>query len=508
VEELTALVREAQAGDTAAFGRIVRRFQDMAVGYAYSLLGDFHLAEDAAQDAFLGAYVNLPRLRDAEAFATWFCRIVSSSCGRQTRGKRVETVPMEAAGGVQAASTDPLEAVALAQVRQQVHLAIQDLPEHERSVAALCYISDYSQKDIAAFLGLPLTTIKKRLQYARRRLQERMRTMVEESFADNRPSRNDDFAGLTLDIIQAVQGGNLQKVVEMLNRDPDLTETEGVVPDWWSGEYRPLHVAAVGGHRSIIERLLDRGADIDARCSSWTPLAVAVISGQTDAVELLLARGAEVDLGIAVEWDDLDRVKKILADNPGFAQATFHHGAPPICCAKSVAMAEILLDHGADIDARTPGHDTTALTRALEEEDTERVDFLIARGAEVDIVTAALMGDLDRVRIILATDPGAAKTKGAHGWTALHIIDSVEVAQLLIDNGADVNALMGESDAGWSVVHWHVLGCRADLVRLLAQAGADLEVRNSLHNKTPLEWAESRGWSDGVKLLRELGATQ
>jgi DNA-directed RNA polymerase specialized sigma24 family protein len=67
VEEIESLVRRATgAAPTerlAAFGELVERFQDMAYGCAYSILGDFHLAEDAAQEAFLAAYRGLDRLR-------------------------------------------------------------------------------------------------------------------------------------------------------------------------------------------------------------------------------------------------------------------------------------------------------------------------------------------------------------------------------------------------------------------------------------------------------------
>lgn len=50
---LADTVRRAQGGELTAFRELVVRFQDMVVGYAFSLLGDFHLAEDAAQEAFL-----------------------------------------------------------------------------------------------------------------------------------------------------------------------------------------------------------------------------------------------------------------------------------------------------------------------------------------------------------------------------------------------------------------------------------------------------------------------
>ena len=47
-DELTTLVTRARAGDSGAYDQVVRRFQDMAVGYSYTFLGDFHLAQDAA----------------------------------------------------------------------------------------------------------------------------------------------------------------------------------------------------------------------------------------------------------------------------------------------------------------------------------------------------------------------------------------------------------------------------------------------------------------------------
>jgi DNA-directed RNA polymerase specialized sigma24 family protein len=87
VEQIRDLVmRAAGAADRddriAAYGRLVECFRDMACGYAYSLLGDFHLAEDAAQDAFVAAYRTLDQLRQPEAFPGWLRRIVWSACGR------------------------------------------------------------------------------------------------------------------------------------------------------------------------------------------------------------------------------------------------------------------------------------------------------------------------------------------------------------------------------------------------------------------------------------------
>jgi DNA-directed RNA polymerase specialized sigma24 family protein len=87
-ETIAALVRAAQQGDEFAFTELVRAFQDIAVAYATSILGDYHLAEDTAQEAFVEAHRELPNLREPAAFAAWFRLIVFKHCDRLTRRKR------------------------------------------------------------------------------------------------------------------------------------------------------------------------------------------------------------------------------------------------------------------------------------------------------------------------------------------------------------------------------------------------------------------------------------
>ena len=88
MDNLSQKIEAIQAGDAAPFSDIVRAFQDMAVGYGFSILNDFHLAEDAAQEAFVTAYLQIGNLEKAEAFPGWFKRIVFTQCGRITRRKR------------------------------------------------------------------------------------------------------------------------------------------------------------------------------------------------------------------------------------------------------------------------------------------------------------------------------------------------------------------------------------------------------------------------------------
>ncbi len=70
MEDLTSLIERVRAGKREAYGDLVRRFQDMAVGYSYALLGDQHLAEDAAQEAFVFAYLELEKLQEPASSST------------------------------------------------------------------------------------------------------------------------------------------------------------------------------------------------------------------------------------------------------------------------------------------------------------------------------------------------------------------------------------------------------------------------------------------------------
>jgi len=136
MNELESLIRAAQAGDLQAFDRIVVRFQDMAYGTAYGLVGRSDLAEEAAQDAWVAVFFGLPKLRQPTAFLEWFRVIISRCCHRLTRGKQIPTVALEAAVDMPMDFPDPAEE----QERQDVvRDAIAGLPGPERMTMALLH---------------------------------------------------------------------------------------------------------------------------------------------------------------------------------------------------------------------------------------------------------------------------------------------------------------------------------------------------------------------------------
>lgn len=216
MEEIESLVRKAAATDRprperlAAFGTLVERFRDMAFGYAYAVLGDFHHAEDAAQEAFLAAFRELANLRRPEAFAGWLRRIVHTACSRMTRRKRVATSSLSSAADAAARGAGPARAAENNEMRDEVLAAVRALPPAQREVTALFYINGYSQREIAAFLELPATTVNNRLAASRKRLKQRMLKMVEDTLHAGAPDER--FS---------------RKVIESLLSRPRLLQIEG-----------------------------------------------------------------------------------------------------------------------------------------------------------------------------------------------------------------------------------------------------------------------------------------
>ncbi|MCP4360408.1 MAG: sigma-70 family RNA polymerase sigma factor [Chloroflexi bacterium] len=162
-----------------AFGELVNRFYDTSYHWAYAILGDSYQAQDATQEAFVAAFQNLTQLREPLAFAGWLRQIVVSQAYRLGRGTKISTRPIESAPEMPATEPGPASILEETEMKEKVIAAIQALPEKEQVVTQLFYLKGYSQKEIARLLELPLTTVKKRLQYARRNLKGIMVSMVD-----------------------------------------------------------------------------------------------------------------------------------------------------------------------------------------------------------------------------------------------------------------------------------------------------------------------------------------
>lgn len=228
-------IEAAQAGEPKATRNLVLRFQDVAMAYALSLLGDYHLAEDAAQESLVTMVRNLGQLREPAAFMGWLRTIVFKHCDRIRRRRHVELVFPDEEGLIDNRET-PDEARAVDEIGAHVKRAVAALPAGQREAVTLYYMSDMSGPEVAAFLGLPLTTIKKRLHDARSALKRRMAKMTEDYLHENRPSRDDAFSQRVLRLAAPDRTADAPAIYSMFEAEDHPSRRE-----WRAGRLSDSH---------------------------------------------------------------------------------------------------------------------------------------------------------------------------------------------------------------------------------------------------------------------------
>ena len=169
------LVRRAQGGDAEAFSGLVNQHQQFAFNLALRALGDPQEAEDAAQDAFVRAWLALPNFRAQAQFRTWLYRIVTNVCyNRLPRLRR----DMAAIGDdhtediADEEAVEPGQDVEFRQRRSYLHQQIDSLPESYKILVTLRYHQEMSYEEIASVLSLPMGTVKTGLFRAKAQLRK------------------------------------------------------------------------------------------------------------------------------------------------------------------------------------------------------------------------------------------------------------------------------------------------------------------------------------------------
>ena len=442
----------------------------MAVGYAFSILGDFHLAEDAVQEAFIEAYPILSRVYGPVAFPGWFRRIIFKYCNRLTRGKRDELMPLETMLEIPSGRRDPAVEIEEQETKSLVLAAVAALPENQRQVTTLFYISGFSQKQIADFLEVPVTTVDNRLRASRRRLKttlhsERMIAMLKDTLHENAPSRDDSFVN-AVGICNAAQAGDLKRVEEILAVKPELA-TQDIASN---NEHQPIHLAAEEGHAEIVRVLLEAGADplngIYPHREATSALTIAKDRGYTAVVEVIEGwlneqRGTTPKgeaLTHAAAGGDIEQIRSLLNEEAELINATDRGGKTALFEAigrGDLSLVLELLDRGADVEHRAadgsrPIHH--CLAHSWKEPDEMYKTYailagaLLARGTTYDLWVACGVGDVEGVkRFIDACEDKTQLCKSREPFWGDHDNSLVvacfqghtQVVQLLIDAGAD-----------------------------------------------------------------------
>mgnify|MGYP001321511887 CR=1 FL=1 len=164
------LIRAAQAGDRDALIALLREIETHVYRTAFYLLGNEQDAMDAAQEALIRIYTKIDTYEEKAMFKTWVQRIVTNICIDKFR-KSKPTVSIEEHNMVFPIDNNVEKEIMASYLAQDIQDAINRLPEHHRAVVVLRYLQDFSYKEIADSLDLPLNTVKSYLFRARQQLQ-------------------------------------------------------------------------------------------------------------------------------------------------------------------------------------------------------------------------------------------------------------------------------------------------------------------------------------------------
>ena len=159
------LAREAAAGDTAAFGILVRRHQSKLRGFLLRMTrGNHALADDLAQETFLEAFRKIAQFGTGSFFG-WLCAIAYSRYLMEARKRKLES--LDEAGEIAADAPEPEIASA---AKLDLEKALAQLAPAQRAALTMCFALGFSNEEAAASLNLPLGTLKSHVNRGREKL--------------------------------------------------------------------------------------------------------------------------------------------------------------------------------------------------------------------------------------------------------------------------------------------------------------------------------------------------
>ena len=350
-----------------------------------------------------------------------------------------------------------------------------------------------------------------------------------------------------VELAEALKGNDAGRVRTVLSRHSDLkARLNDPLPDASFGSTALLR--AVGRrNQEMIAVLLGAGADINAR-SHWWAGSFGVLDQESGLEEFLIERGATVDVHAAARLGRLDRLRELVLAQPELARARGGDGQTPLHFAASVEIAQFLLEHGAQLDARDVDHESTPAQYMVRDRPAV-ARYLVSRGCATDLLLAAALGDVERARALLDADPAVVRMRvsekyfpkqnpGSGGciyiWTlgqnkTAHAVarefGHEAVLRLLLERSpaalrlawagelgdeAAVKGLLAETpglvkslteEDGGALVNAAQQN-NAQAVRVMLEAGWPVDARGQ-HGGTALHWAAWHGNAEGVEMLLE-----
>jgi len=176
------IVRQVQAGDVAAFDRLILKYRERVFGIVYNLTSNREDAADLTQDAFIKAFQSIQRFGGQSSFFTWLYRIAINSTLSHLRKSRLRSFfSLESVNSDEPVSKEIIDALTdktgvdrdtfVRELQEKLNDAMHKLSIKHRTVVTLFEIDGLSHQEIAEVMDCSVGTVRSRLHYAKQLLQ-------------------------------------------------------------------------------------------------------------------------------------------------------------------------------------------------------------------------------------------------------------------------------------------------------------------------------------------------
>ncbi|HLK66180.1 MAG TPA: ankyrin repeat domain-containing protein [Bryobacteraceae bacterium] len=353
----------------------------------------------------------------------------------------------------------------------------------------------------------------------------------------------------------AIRASDAARTARVLKEHPELkAHLDEPLANYGAG-MNALLAAVQRTDRETIDVLLEAGASIHARSHLWSGGISVLDECAPDLAQFLIERGATLEAHSAARLGMLPELQAIVTENPAAVNARGAQGQTPLHFASTQEIAQFLLEHGAEIDARDLQHESTPsqhMLRVLQarhyrHDRMEIARFLMARGCQTDILMAAAVGDLALVQRHLEANPANIRMSvseedfpkhdpRSEGTIYIGIFGPRRTAHLIArDFGHDdvfrllmdltpedlklaLACELGDEDAFRAMLATHpglieslseqdrrrlpdaAQNNNTNAVRLMLAAGWPVDTLGEYH-MTPLQWAS---WHGNAEMVREI----
>ena len=178
------LISRFQSGDKNAYIELVNRYRDRLMNYVYQFLGDIEQSEDIVQDTMLKLYEKKHYYKEIAKFSTWIYTIARNLANTELRKRKRRKVTFLSRMShddynyeLPAVQPDIGQDIENEFINKRIQIAIHELPENYKTVIILRDIQELPYEEISSIVGVPLGTVKSRINRARLQLQAELKNL-------------------------------------------------------------------------------------------------------------------------------------------------------------------------------------------------------------------------------------------------------------------------------------------------------------------------------------------